>query len=119
MIKWPAFSNECVKFIHSHNNLGRLHKAVFHGAIAERPIDPSISAEMVIGWMLEMGIKTGACRTVDVDVAARLVFSVVHTTADNIVQTGELERHLKAMLELLRRWLCVPAMNIEQQKRRT
>ena len=113
---WPAFVNECATFITFYENLGELHKAIFHGTIAERPIPPALSSEAIIGWMLEKGIKTGACRNVDVDVAARLVFSVMHTTADNIARTEERERHLDPMLEMLHSWLYVPAMNIEQQK---
>lgn len=105
---WPAFSNECVEFIHFHEDLGKLHEAIFHGVIAERPIDPALSTGTILGWMLKKGIEIGACRNLDVDVAAQLVFSVMHTMADNIIRTKEREPYLNTTLDLLRSWLCVP-----------
>jgi AcrR family transcriptional regulator len=105
---WQAFENECVEFMLFHEKLGGLHEAVFHGAIAERPIDPALSAVTVLGWMLETGIEIGACRSVDVEVAARLLFSAMHAMGDSIAQTGERGRYLNATLDLLRSWLCVP-----------
>lgn len=108
---WAVFENECIEFIRFREDMGELHEAIFHGAIAERPMRSDLSTGTIVGWMLKKGIKLGACRNVDVDVAAELVFSVMHTMGDNIILTGERERYLQTTLELLRFWLCMPGLN--------
>jgi len=105
---WTAFEYECLHFVDFVVGLGELHKAVFHGPIADRPLDPAISSDRLIAGMLRTGIESGACRSVEIDTAARLVFSVLHTTADGIAQTGDRERKLDSMLDLLRAWLPRP-----------
>ncbi|KIX12501.1 TetR/AcrR family transcriptional regulator [Dethiosulfatarculus sandiegensis] len=102
---WEAFEKECVLFIDFVVGLGELHKAVFHGPIADRPLDESISGLKAVSRMLSPGIESGACRPVEIEVAAKLVFSVLHTTADSILETGERRRHLETMFDLLRSWL--------------
>ncbi len=112
---WSAFENECIHFIDFIDELGDLHKAVFHGPIADRPIDEALSSTRIIAAMLRQGIASGACRSVAVDPAARLVFSVMHTTADSIAQSGDRESHLAALFELLRAWLRAPAPMVTEQ----
>jgi AcrR family transcriptional regulator len=102
---WTAFENECMAFIRFREDLGELHEAIFHGAIAERPVHSALSPGTLVGWMLRKGIKIGACRNVDVEVAAELVFSVMHTMGDNIMMTGECERYIQTTLELFHFWL--------------
>jgi len=102
---WVAFENECMAFIRFREDLGELHEAVFHGAIAERPVHSALAPGTIVGWMLKKGIKMGACRNVDVEVAAELVFSLMHTMGDNIIRTGERERYIQTSLELFRFWL--------------
>ncbi|NLI26770.1 MAG: TetR/AcrR family transcriptional regulator [Acetobacter sp.] len=102
---WAAFEKECVYFVDFVEELGDLHKAIFHGQIADHPIDSPISSGTVVSWMLKTGIESGACRHVEIDVAARLLFSVLHTTADSIGQMGDRERYLNSMFDLLRAWL--------------
>ena len=113
---WSAFEKECLHFVDFVEGLGELHNAIFHGPIADRPLDPAISAYTLIAGMLRRGIAFGACRPVKIDAAARLVFSVLHTTADNIVQTGERERYLDAMCDLLRTWLRSPVPVVTEQR---
>jgi AcrR family transcriptional regulator len=105
---WVAFEKECIHFVDFVEELGELHKAIFHGPIADRPLDATLSSETVVSWMLRIGIESGACRQLEIDAAARLLFSVLHTTADSIVQTGDRERYLNTMFDLLRAWLRVP-----------
>jgi len=102
---WTAFEYECLHFVDYVVGLGELHKAVFHGPIAHRPLDPAISSDRLIAGMLRTGIESGACRSVETEAAARLVFSVLHTTADGIVQSAGRERYLNSMFDLLRSWL--------------
>lgn len=113
---WVAFEKECVHFVDFVEELGDLHKAIFHGPIADRPLDAAISSETVVSWMLRIGIESGACRNVEIDAAARLLFSVLHTTADNIAQTGDRERYLNSMFDLLRAWLRTPAPVVTEQR---
>ncbi len=102
---WRAFERECVKFVDFHEELGDLHKAIFHGPIEEYPVDQAISAENVVGWMLRLGIESGACRPVEPDIAARLLFAMLHAMADNIVLTGDRERNLAGFFDLAHAWL--------------
>lgn len=102
---WTAFENACMAFIRFREDLGELHEAIFHGAIAERPVHSELSPGTIVGWMLKKGIKIGACRDVDVEVASELIFSVIHTMGDNILLTGDRERYIQTALELFRYWL--------------
>lgn len=113
---WVAFEKECVHFVDFVEELGDLHKAIFHGPIADRPLDAAISAETIIAGMLRIGIESGVCRPVEIDAAARLLFSVLHTTADSIVQTGDRERYLNSMFDLLRAWLRTSAPAVTAQR---
>jgi len=116
---WAAFEKECVYFVDFVEELGDLHKAIFHGKIADHPIDSPISSGTVVSWMLKTGIESGACRHVEIDTAARLLFSVLHTTADSIVQMGDRERYLNSMFDLLRAWLRAPGPSVINKKKKT
>jgi AcrR family transcriptional regulator len=106
---WRTMESECVRVVDFILELGDLHKAVFHGPISDRPIDAALSAEAFIARALEAGVAAGACRPVDVDAAAPLLFSVLHTTADEIARAGGREGRIESMLELVRAWLRAPA----------
>lgn len=112
---WAAFENECVRFVAFIEELGELHEAVFHGPIADRPIDNAISSETIIAGMLRTGIESGECRPVEINVAARLLFAVLHTTVDCIIKTGERDRYLYTMFDLLRAWLRTPGAMVTEQ----
>lgn len=112
---WAAFENECVRFVAFIEELGELHEAVFHGPIADRPIDNAISSEAIIAGMLRTGIESGECRPVEINVAARLLFAVLHTTVDCIIKTGERDRYLYTMFDLLRAWLRTPGAMVTEQ----
>ncbi len=102
---WAAFEKECVHFVDFVDELGDLHKVLFHGPIVDRPNNAAISYEEIIAGMLRKGIESGSCRHIEVDIAAQLIYSVLHITADNIVQTGDRDRNLDSMFDLLRAWL--------------
>ena len=95
--------------------LGDLHRAIFHGPVADRPIDAEHSAEVLIARLLTAGVAAGACRPVDIDAAAPLLFSVLHTTADEIARSGGRERRIESMLDLLRAWLRTTARERERR----
>lgn len=102
---WAGVESECVRFVDFVVGLGSLHYTIFHGPIADHPIDAEHSATTLITEMLKAGIAAGACRLVDVDVASVLLFAVLHATADGIARFGDRERRVEAMLGLLRGWL--------------
>ncbi len=115
---WAAFEQECIHFVDFVEELGDLHKAIFHGPIADRPLDTAISSERIIAGMLKTGIESGVCRPVAIDVAARLLFSVLHTTVDSIVQTGDRQRYLDSMFDLLRTWLRVSGPSVTSKRKK-
>jgi len=96
---------ECVRFIDFIHGLGELHAVLFHSDIADQPIDPALSAHGVIAQGLRVGMKAGECRPVDPEVASGLLFAALHATADSILLTGERERYLDGLFDLLDVWL--------------
>jgi AcrR family transcriptional regulator len=106
---WRMTESECVRFVDFILELGDLHQAIFHGPVSDQPIDPESSAEALIARLLSAGVAVGACRPVDTDAAASLLFSVLHTTADGIARSGSREQRIESMLDLLRAWLRAPA----------
>jgi AcrR family transcriptional regulator len=102
---WTIIENECVLFVDYVVALGDLHEAVFHGPSANQPAGKQRSADVLIAKMLTMGIAAGSCRPVAVEMAAPLLFSVLHATADGIARTGDREARIESLLQLLRSWL--------------
>jgi AcrR family transcriptional regulator len=112
---WAAVESECVRFVDFVLELGDLHHAVFHGPVADRPIDADYSAEALIARLLSVGVEAGVCRPVDVDAVAPLLFTVLHKTADEIARSRDRERRIESMLDLLRTWLRAPAGEEERR----
>lgn len=106
-MSWMTIENECVRFVDFIVDLGDLHEAIFHGPSAKQPIGKERSADGLIAEMLMAGIISGASRPVAADLAASLLFSVLHTTADSIARNGEREAKIETLLQLLRAWLRV------------
>ena len=114
---WAAFEKECVHFVDFVEELGsELHMVIFHGSIADRPPDLTMFYEKTWADMLKKGIESGSCRNVSVDIAAQLIFSVLHKTAENILQTGDRDRNFNTMFDLLRAWLCTSGPVVADQK---
>ena len=105
---WGAFEGECVRFVDFIGQLGEAHQAVYHGPVADRPMQAEVSSGAFIASLLKSGIESGACRKVRVESAAGLLFAVLHTTADSIAHLGHRRANLEAMLDLLRSWLRAP-----------
>ena len=101
--------SECIRFVNFVGiEFGDLGKAIFHGPIADQPMNAAHSADTFVAELLGAEIESGACRPVEVDPAAPLLFSVLHTTTDEIARSGNRERMLESMLGLLRAWLRTP-----------
>jgi AcrR family transcriptional regulator len=112
---WGTIESECVRFVDFVLELGDLHRAVFHGPVADRAIEAEHSAETLIARLLRAAIAAGICRPVDVDAAASLLFSILHTTADEVARSGRREQRVESMLDLLRAWLRAPAREGESR----
>lgn len=103
-----ALKNECIHFIDFREDLGELHNVIFHGQAADYIDDEYTSARGVLSWMLKLGIEIGACRHIDAEIGGQILFSIFHTTADYIVETGERGKYLDETFDLLQLWLCKP-----------
>lgn len=104
-MKWSDIESECVRFVDFVVGLGDLHEAIFHGPGIEHPVNKERSADALIAEMINAGIAAGTCRPVAAELAAPLLFSVLHATADAIARTGGREVKLDTLLGLLRAWL--------------
>ncbi len=102
---WSAIERECVHAVDFIVELGEVHEAIFHGSTEDVAIPPASSAVTLVAQLLEAGISAGVCRPVATDLAAPLLFSVVHETADGIARSGSREAKIETMLDLLRAWL--------------
>lgn len=106
---WVALEEECARFVNFHVELGTVHKAIFHGAGIEYPVFSEHSDERLVARLLLQGIALGACRPVDAEMSAPLVFALLHATADSVGRSGEREARLDVLVTLLRNWLAAPA----------
>jgi AcrR family transcriptional regulator len=104
-IPWTVIENECVPFVDYVVALGELHESVFHGPSANQTAGKERAADALIAEMLTMCIAAGSCRSVTAEMAAPLLFSVLHATADGIARTGHREARIEVLLQLLRSWL--------------
>ena len=102
---WPLFESECIRFVDFVVELGELHEAIFHGPNQTDPAGKERRADTLLAEMIDAGIGVGVFRPVDAGLAAPLVFSILHTTADGINLSGGRAAKLDTMVGLLRAWL--------------
>ena len=106
-MNWSDFENECIHFVDYVTGLGKLHEAVFHIPQPEHPIAKEHSADTLIAEMISEGMTNGVCRQVNATLAAPLLFSALHTTAEHILRHGGRNSRLNALRDMLRSWLSV------------
>lgn len=102
---WTAFEEECVRFVDFIVEMGDLHKAIFHNPELEEYNPPGCSAEQIIAELLRQAFSLEACRSIDPGLAAPLLFSLLHTTADGISRFGDRKARVETLLELVHAWL--------------
>jgi AcrR family transcriptional regulator len=105
---WAALEEECTHFVQFHLELGTLHQAMFHSAVSKHSACQDQSDEVIIARLLRQGIALGACRELNTEMAAPLVFSLLHSTADAISKSNSSEGRLGVLMTLLRSWLSLP-----------
>ena len=106
---WTALDEECSRFVDFHLELGTVHKAIFHGDDPDSSLQADHSDQRLIARLIRQGVALRACRPVDEDTAAPLVFALLHSTADSVSRGGERESRLEVLITLLHRWLATPA----------
>ncbi len=57
---WAALEMECIRFVDLLIDLGTLHKVLFHGPIADHPIDSPDSAETLVAEAIRAAMHRGA-----------------------------------------------------------
>ncbi len=105
---WTAVEEECESFVDFHLKLGNIHRAVFHGPAGEYPLNVEHSPARIISRLLRQGMALGACREMDAELAAPLVFALLHETTDGVVKSGAREERIETLLCVLRAWFRVP-----------
>ena len=102
---WRALAAELsAAFVDFTLELAGQHEAIFHGPIAGRPPrDGEFDAVSIIADLLRAGTAGGAFSVEDADATARLLFAVLHETADAIQSGADRARSLAAMHALIGR----------------
>lgn len=84
----------------------RLHDVLFHSDFARRrPLPPEEHANARIEAIIRAGQEAGAFAPLDPEPTARLVFALLHETADAVAEGADCERSLAALQTILRRSL--------------
>lgn len=103
---WVLTDAMAVGFVDFVLGLEGLHDAVFHGPFADRrPLAAEAGAEARIAAFIEAGTAAGVFRGLDPKPAARLLFALLHETADAIAEGEDRESALAMLMTLLHRCL--------------
>lgn len=93
-------------FVEFTASLEGLHDAIFHSDFAQRrPLPPGSDAVARLEAILRAGQKAGDFPALDPEYTARLLFAVIHETADAVIGGADRKRALAAMRRILRRTL--------------
>jgi AcrR family transcriptional regulator len=95
-----------VAFVDGVMAMGGLHTVLFHTDFAQRR--PLPDADTPIGRLIAIvraGGEAGAFADVDATLVGRLLFAVIHETADAVVAGADRRRALAAMRRVLRKTL--------------
>ena len=106
-VDWSAAIGEAAtRFVDFTVELGGLHDVLFHSDFTlARPAPVHQDAAVRLGVMIRAGQQARAFADLDPEPTARLLFAVIHETADQVRSGGERSRAVAAMVVLLRRAL--------------
>jgi AcrR family transcriptional regulator len=106
-LDWLGAVDELAEaFVDAVGELGGLHEAVFHSDFAQRrPIPAAEHPINRLAALIRLGQNIAAFAEVDPEPTARLLFAVIHETADAVAGGEDRERALAAMHHVLRRML--------------
>lgn len=86
--------------------MGLLHETIFHSDFAaRRPMSAEFHPHGRLAKVLRAGQAAGALGRFDAGATARLLFAVIHETADAVADGGDRERWASAMRDVLRQAL--------------
>ncbi|HUR06114.1 MAG TPA: TetR/AcrR family transcriptional regulator [Nonomuraea sp.] len=110
-IDWQVtLDAECAAAIDTIARPGGLHDAAFHSNAALAPVDEGLDITAAIAKALHRGMAEGAFRPVDPQIAATILFTVLHGAADAIAAGEQPQSWLEAVRDLTRRWLAPAPM---------
>jgi AcrR family transcriptional regulator len=104
---WPQLL-DClaVAFVDAIVGMGGLHAVLWHTDFAQRrPIPPANNPINRLTAVIRAGQGAGAFARIDAELGGRLLFAVIHETADALAGGEDRERALAAMRWILRRAL--------------
>lgn len=104
---WPQLLDWlAVAFVDAIGGMGGLHAVLWHTDFAQRrPIPPANNPINRLIAVIQAGQRAGAFARIDAVLAGRLLFAVIHETADVLAGGEDRERALAAMRWILRRAL--------------
>lgn len=109
---WAVLEDQCVRFVDVVNEFARHHALIFHSVLPHDPGRESPSSTALLAAALERGVADGCFAPVDVDIAAPMLYAVVHAAADAVLAGGERERWIEACTALAHRYLARPTQGI-------
>ncbi|HKU97111.1 MAG TPA: helix-turn-helix domain-containing protein [Vineibacter sp.] len=100
------FDRLAVAFVDAVMAMGGLHAALFHSDFAHRrPVTPADHPVNRLTAVIQAAQKAGAFAKVDPAATGRLLFAVIHETADAVAAGEDRKQALAAMRWVLRRTL--------------
>ena len=104
---WPQLLDWlAAAFVDAIVGMGGLHAVLWHTDFAQRrPIPPANNPINRLTAVIRAGQGAGAFARIDAELGGRLLFAVIHETADALAGGEDRERALAAMRWILRRAL--------------
>lgn len=106
-VDWLALLDRlAVAFVDATVELGGMHDAIFHSDFAQRRAIPAADHPVNrLTDLIRSGERAGTLAAVDPEPTARLLFAVIHETADAVAEGQDRQRALAAMRRMLRQSL--------------
>ena len=106
-VDWSVLLEElAVAFVDATVDLGGMHDAIFHSDFAQRrAISAADHPVNRLTGLIRAGQRAETFAAVDPEPTARLLFAVIHETADAVAEGQDRQRALAAMRRMLRQSL--------------
>lgn len=106
-IDWPAlFCRLGEAFVDAVGAMGGLHEAVFHSDFAQRrPMPADVHPVGRLAALIRFGQASKGLADVDPEPTARLLFAILHETADAVAAGEDRQSALRAMCRTVRKML--------------
>lgn len=106
-VDWSVLLEElAVAFVDATVEMGGMHDAIFHSDFAQRRAIPAADHPVNrLTGLIRAGQRAETFAAVDPEPTARLLFAVIHETADAVAEGQDRQRALAAMRRMLRQSL--------------